>query len=103
MFYLKMHMNVVCVCTCICVHSLHGQNKEFCSVLFCSSIVKNFFGKPSVYGKPLVYTQSYTSYRHMSVMVVPGRSWSVAIFIRPIQRGSEINCTYLTPASVCLE
>ena len=33
MFYLKMHMNVVCVCTCICVHSLHGQNKEFCSVL----------------------------------------------------------------------
>ena len=23
----------VCVCTCICVHSLHGQNKEFCSVL----------------------------------------------------------------------
>ena len=36
MFYLKMHMNVVCVCTCICVHSLHGQNKEFCSVLFCS-------------------------------------------------------------------
>ena len=20
-------------CTCICVHSLHGQNKEFCSVL----------------------------------------------------------------------
>ena len=32
MFYLKMHMNFVCVCTCICVHSLHGQNKEFCSV-----------------------------------------------------------------------
>ena len=36
MFYLKMHMNFVCVCTCICVHSLHGQNKELCSVLFCS-------------------------------------------------------------------
>ena len=33
MFYLKMHMNFVCVCTCICVHSLQGQNKEFCSVL----------------------------------------------------------------------
>ena len=38
MFYLKMHMNVVCVCTCICVHSLHGQNKELCSVMFCSCL-----------------------------------------------------------------
>ena len=41
MFYLKMHMNVVCVCTCICVHSLHGQNKEFCSVMQPSENVKN--------------------------------------------------------------
>ena len=41
MFYLKMHMNVVCVCTCICVHSLHGQNKEFCSVLFCSDMLQS--------------------------------------------------------------
>ena len=43
MFYLKMHMNVVCVCTCICVHSLHGQNKEFCSVLFCSVLLLHLF------------------------------------------------------------
>ncbi len=35
MFYTKMHMYFVCVCACIFVHSLHGQNKEFCSILFC--------------------------------------------------------------------
>ena len=27
----------MCVCTCIFVHSLHGQNKEFCSVRVLSS------------------------------------------------------------------
>ncbi len=31
---MKTHMYYACVCTCIFVHSLHGQNKEFCSVLF---------------------------------------------------------------------
>ena len=31
-------MYYACVCTCICVHSVHGQNKEFSSVL--SGIVK---------------------------------------------------------------
>ena len=41
MFYLKIHMNFVCVCTCICVHSLHDQNKEFCSVLFCSVLCES--------------------------------------------------------------
>ena len=28
-----MYMYYVCVCTCIFVHTLHGQNKEFCSAL----------------------------------------------------------------------
>ena len=31
-------MYYACVCTCIFVHSLHAQNKEFCSVLFCSAL-----------------------------------------------------------------
>ena len=34
--YMKTHMYYACVYTCIFVHSLHGQNKGFCSVLFCS-------------------------------------------------------------------